>query len=92
MQFLKSSSPRELFVSVLTQKIENTPESPTILGQNCEQGHGFISCVPTIAAKFFNCLSQNFASKINDDVHASRKRAPKVVSESSRKIAKLQSE
>ena len=101
-KFLATEVPKSSFVALLTKKIENTPASYTLLDQKCEnmeqEGHCFHSFVPTIAAKFFNCLSKNFAATLNDSIHAARKRTTETdelsdekKDPSARKIKKLQS-
>jgi hypothetical protein len=91
--FLATGSPRSAFVSILRRKIDGTPEAEQLFNQKCDNDHTFLSFVPTIATQFFNCMSKNFVSTLNDRIHASRKRAPKESKESAsgRKLKKLQS-
>lgn len=92
--FLSFGSPRSVFVKTLTKQINSTPESAAIFNKSCDESHDFMSFVPTIATRFFNCMSKNFISSVNDSIHASRKRAAKPASKESasgRKINKLQS-
>jgi hypothetical protein len=91
--FLAFAAPRTVFVKTLVKKIESTPESEALLNQKCDAGHDFTSFVPAIATKFFNCMSKNFISSVNDTIHASRKRAAKFTSKENpgiQKINKLQ--
>jgi hypothetical protein len=90
--FLAFDSPRNVFVKTLVRKVESTPEAEAILNQKCDDAHDFMSFVPSIATKFFNCMAKNFISSVNDSIHASRKRAAKPASKenaATRKINKL---
>jgi hypothetical protein len=91
--FLATDSPRSAFVSILGRKIYGTPEAEELFNQKCDNGHTFLSFVLTTRPKFFNCMSKNFVSTLNDRIHASRKRAQKESKESApgRKLKKLQS-
>ncbi|QQP52644.1 Putative LOC101234561, partial [Caligus rogercresseyi] len=89
--FFASSFPQAVFVNILTKKISNTSASDSIFGQVCDSPHSFQAFVPSIAAKFFNCMSKNFVQSINDKIHAGRKRGNVKESSSVRNIAKLQS-
>jgi hypothetical protein len=96
-KFLASANPRSVFASILKMKIECSTETVELLNQTCNSAHEFLKFVPTIAIKIFNCLSKNFISKLNDEIHAARKRGGGGASDGSkptpaqRKIAKLQS-
>jgi hypothetical protein len=93
-RFLSSANPRAIFASILNEKITSYAECEELLNQKCNASHKFLTFVPVIASKLFNCLSKNFISKLNDEVHAARKRGGGDASKSTaakRKIAKLQS-
>jgi hypothetical protein len=88
--FLSFAAPRSVFVKTLMTLISSTPETETLFNQTCEHAHTFLSFVPKIIEKFFNCFSKNFISTINDRIHEGRKRTcESKESQSSRKIAKL---
>ncbi|QQP51892.1 Putative LOC101234274 [Caligus rogercresseyi] len=72
--FLASSFPKAVLVNILTKKISNTSASDSIFGQVCNSYHSFQAFVPSIAAKFFNCMSKNFVQSVIDKIHAGRNR------------------
>ena len=92
--FLSFTVPRDVFVSTLVRKISNTPDCASTLNQACEESHEFMTFVPQITKQFFNCVSKNFISGLNDTIHEGRKRGPQHPKDSqgTRKIAKLQSQ
>jgi hypothetical protein len=95
-KFLSCDNPRSVFAAILKMKIECSIETEEILNQTCSSAHGFLTFLPTIAIKIFNCLSKNFISKLNDEIHTARKRGVGASDGSKptpaqRKIAKLQS-
>ena len=85
---LQTSCPQSVFVRVLINMIENKPEASVLFDQQCEKEHKFKDLIPTIAAKFFNCLSKNFAAKVNDEIHAS-KSVPQVMGQKSQKKLRI---
>ena len=90
---VKSVSQQAMFVALLSRKIKNTPECSSLFSQQCESGHKFTSFIPTIAAKFFNCMSKTFVRKINDEIHVAKKRdVTEKGDPAARKIRKLQSD
>ena len=93
-RFFDTRVPRSTFEALLERKIENTPECLFLLDQKCENGHKFLDFINPVATRFFNCLSKNFIGKVNDAIHASKKRTHSDEHEkspASRKIQKLQS-
>jgi len=90
-KFLSAKNPRATFVAVLQKQMCNSVDIYETFNQSCSVGHSFLSFIPTIGSKMFNCASKNFITELNDTIHASRKRGYRNNNSAGRKIAKLQS-
>ena len=73
--FLLSLNPRDLFVEVFIQQLQDDFNTTNILKVECEKGHKFQSSVRTIAFSMFNLFAKNYAQEQNDELHAQRKRS-----------------
>ena len=85
--------PRKSFVAALCTKVSGNEDSDELLSVSCQQGHKFSSALPDIFSRFFNVMSKNQVSEINDAIHNGKKRATKDGKSDAvqKKIAKLQS-
>ena len=92
---MESEHPLSVFISLVTEKLEDSENTDAIMRMECRSGHQFSSIIKKMTKKMFNTMCKNYVSEQNSKIHASRKREtaesnPKQ-SADSRKIKKLRS-
>jgi hypothetical protein len=91
-QFMGFQNAREVFAQVALCKMQNYPDTEEVIMQKCSEGHCFELRFQNIVRQFFNCMSKNVVSEINDVIHENRKRMPKESGKNEQKVKKLRSE
>ncbi|QQP39506.1 Putative LOC101234561, partial [Caligus rogercresseyi] len=88
--FMRFKNPQKSFVAALME-ILLVQEDKYLLAMKCTNEHSFSSLLPDIFSRFFNCMSKNHVSEINDTIHNSKKRGGDHQDKIQKKIMKLQS-
>jgi hypothetical protein len=86
---LSFGNPRKVFVQGLLRRISGEDNSSSLLSVKCESQHDMLPVLTKVSARFFNVMSKNFISKINDALHLERKRGTVSETSQKRKISKL---
>ena len=91
---LALTNAKESFIAGLVSKFSEDQDNADLILKRCSNGHLLVDFLPDIFSRFFNVMSKNYVSEVNDVIHLSRKRKEKDQKEQSssqRKLAKLQS-
>ena len=83
----------DAFQALYKLVVEHQSNDSRVSEATCESGHKYKIYMECIVTILFNCMCRNYAKKVNDEIHVSRKRS--VVEDknlkSTRKICKLNS-
>ena len=90
---ISSSNPRTIFTNFFIHLLNENNTLTEIINASCVNKHTFSEFIKGITSMFFNLMAKNYVSKMNDQIHAEKRRKSSVTVQSSnaRKIRKLAS-
>jgi hypothetical protein len=89
---LSFPKPRDVFVRAFLNRVQTDERTAGLVSVKCQNGHDILPVLKNAVTRFFNVMSKNFISKVNDTLHAERKRGAPSQSSQNRKISKLTSD
>ena len=78
---------RAVFTESFLYKLQDSDETVSLLKATCSKGHDFKDFIRKVASSMFNMVAKNMVQEINNEIHASRKRASKEEGEETKRDA-----